>query len=122
MKYFKFIVGFIIVGFIVLFIFQNQKVFVASQSFRIDLWFKAFKTQEIPNVILFLACFLIGFIVSYLFSLSERFKARKIIKSLHSEAASRLEEIAGLKSEVESFQSDASINQGDSAEYNEHNV
>ena len=121
MKYFKFIVGFVIVGFVVLFIFQNQKVFVASQSFRIDLWFEEFTTQEIPNTILFLACFLIGFIISYLFSLSERFKSRRIIKNLNSEATSRLEEISKLKSEVESLQSDSSANQGDSPE-NEHNA
>ena len=111
MKKVKFIFGVIIIGFIVLFIIQNQNVFMTNQSLKLNLWFiEELKTQEFPNAILLLSFFLIGFLISYFLSLSSRFKAKKTIKKLNAEIASRFEEVSALKDELEALQMDSTGN------------
>ena len=111
MKKVKFIFGVIIIGFIVLFIIQNQNVFMTNQSLKLNLWFiEELKTQEFPNAILLLSFFLIGFLISYFLSLSSRFKAKKTIKKLNAEITSRFEEVSALKDELEALQKDSTYN------------
>lgn len=104
MKQIKFILLVIIVGFIVLFIFQNQEFITAGQSVRLNLYFgDEYHSPEIPNIVLFLICFVAGFIISYFLNLAQRFKANKTIKELKAQAASQLEEISALKIQLESI-------------------
>jgi uncharacterized integral membrane protein len=117
MKNIKFILWFIIIGFVVMFIFQNQDIIRANQSFRINLFFfDEYRTPEFPNALLFLVCFVIGYIIAYLLGIAERFKSSKTIRSLKTETASQLEEISALKKDLESFQSDPSVSQENSTE------
>ncbi len=122
MKNLKFIFWAIIVGFVVLFIFQNQEFITAKQSFRINLLADEYRSPEIPNAVLFLVCFVFGFIISYFLSLSKRFKANKTIRELNTKSASQLEEIADLKSQVESFQSSSSDTNEESDENDKQNA
>ena len=96
--------GFILI-FIVLFVYQNEFIFIAKS--RLDLKFPFLETlhlPELPNIFYFLTIFLIGFLIAYLFSLSKRFKSRQTIKNLKTTTTSQLEEISALKKELESLQ------------------
>ena len=118
MKNFKFILWFIVIGFVVLFIFQNQEIISAKQNFRINLFFlDEYCTPEFPNALLFLVCFVIGYIISYILGVAERFKSSKMIRNLKTEVASQFEEMSALKKEMESFRSDPAVSQEDSAEH-----
>jgi len=122
MKNLKFIFWAIIVGFVVLFIFQNQEFITAKQSFRINLLADEYRSPEIPNVVLFLVCFVVGFIISYFLSLSKRLKANKTIRELKATGATQSEEIAALKSQAETFQSSSSGIEGESEESDKQNA
>jgi len=118
MKNIKFILWFIIIGFVVLFIFQNQAIISAKQSFSINLFFvDEYRTPEFPNALLFLVCFVIGYIISYLFGITERLKSSKMIRNLKTEVASQFEEMSALKKEMESLRSEPAVSQEDSAEH-----
>ena len=89
MKKATLIIWAIIFGVIALLIFQNQDFFMASKSLRINLGIlEEYHTPEMPSAILFLLFFLIGVLIAYLFSLSARFKARRMIKKLNASNAS----------------------------------
>jgi uncharacterized integral membrane protein len=106
MKNFKFIFWAIIIGFVVLFIFQNQEFITAKQNIRINLYVTdEYRSPEIPNAVFFLVCFIAGFIISYFLNLSKVFKAKKTIRELKAAGVSHLEEISALKRQVETFQS-----------------
>lgn len=99
----------------VVFVYQNKDFFMAKQSLSFKLpILDAFSTPELPLVILFLAFFLTGFLIAYFISLYDRFKSRKTIKNLNAATVSQLEELATLKSELESLRSDSSGNKAES--------
>lgn len=94
----------IIFGVIALLIFQNQAFFMANESLRVNLGvMEEYNTPELPRAILFLLFFLIGILIAYLFSLSARFKARRMIKKLNATNASLKSDIEGLRRENDSL-------------------
>ena len=101
----------VIVG---VFAYQNKILLMTKQSliFKVP-FYKTFHTPDIPLAVLFLVFFLTGFLIAYFISLYERFKSKKTIKDLNAANASQLEELAALKSEMESLRSRSS---GQSAE------
>ena len=106
MKNIKIALWVIIVGFIVLVLFQNQDVIIAKQNFKLDLMVvDEYHTPELPNGIIYFVCLLIGFFISFFAGLTNRFKSKKNIKNLKTANASQLEEISALKSRLESLQS-----------------
>ena len=99
----------VIAIFIVWFVYQNKVFFMDTESLVLKLPFlDTMHTPELPNAFLILAFFLIGFLISYFLSLSERFKSKKTIKNLKAAATSQLEEISELKKEMESLRSASS--------------
>ena len=122
MKNLKFIIWAIIVVFVVLFIFQNQEFITEKQSFRINLVAEEYRSPEIPNAVLFLVCFVAGFIISYFLNISKGFKANKTIRELKAAGATQLEEIAALKSQAETFQSSPSGIEEESEESDRQNA
>ena len=101
MRKLKSVMWIIIGGFIVLFIFQNQEVFQSKVYFRLNLWVvDEWISPEIPGALVFFGCFVLGFLVSYIIGLSDKFKARKILKELKDEAQSHLETIAKLEKDL----------------------
>ena len=69
-------------GFIGLVLYQNREFYMLPHSLGIDLMFYKYQTPEVPNAILFLGFYFAGLIISYFFSLMDRFNSRKTIKNL----------------------------------------
>ncbi len=104
MKKATLIIWVIIFGVIALFIFQNQSFFLTNQSLRVNLGIiKEYHTPELPIAILVLLFFLVGVLIAYLFSLSARFKARRMIKKLNTTNASLKSDVEGLRREINSL-------------------
>jgi len=91
----------LILIFLVLLFFQNQSVFLSAQSFQLNLYFVKYQTPALPGGIFFLAVFIIGLLISYLFSLGDRFKAKRALKSLSTTLDARQQEVTQLKKEIE---------------------
>ncbi len=81
--------------------FQNQAVFLSSRTLQLNLYFVKYQTPQLPDGLFFLATLLIGLLISYLFSLGERFKAKRVIKSLSATLDARQQEVTRLKKEIE---------------------
>lgn len=96
------IIWLIIMGFIALVIFQNKAFFIESKSsIFLNLGItQPYQSPELPNAVLFLIFFFCGVIIAYIFSLSARFKAKRSLKKLNLTIASHLNQVAELKSEI----------------------
>jgi len=105
----------VIVGFVVLLFFQNQEVFLAKRTLRMDLLFANYQSPELPDVLLFICTFIIGYLISYFVNLSSRFKFKKLIKQLHSTLDAQQKELTGLKSEIDGLKT-ASVEQNKETE------
>ena len=90
----------IIFGFIALLILQNKTFFMAQNAFILDFGVKQYAIPEIYNAILVLIFFFAGLIIAYLFSFSARFKAKRTIKKLNTTIAAHMNEMDGLKGEI----------------------
>lgn len=102
MKQIKIIFWILIIAFIGLFIYQNQPLFLDKQTIRIDLRFAGFELLDLPNVVILMACFFIGLLLSYFFGLSVQYRSKKMIKLLKMNLISCQEEITRLNSKLES--------------------
>jgi uncharacterized integral membrane protein len=104
MKKVKIVLWIILLGFIAIIFFSNQDYFLAKQSIQIKIPHIASKSfKEMPNAVYFLVFFVIGFLIAYFISLSERFKSNKTIKNLNAAATSQLQEISTLKKELDAL-------------------
>lgn len=103
MKKVKVIFWLLVVGFVALVVYQNKGYFLAQESLNINLYVAQYHTPQIATGILILSCFVVGFLIAYLMSLSERFKARKAVKTMEAAMKSQMEQISELKSEVENL-------------------
>ncbi len=101
MKKATLIVWVIILGFIALVIFQNQDFFMTHQSLRLNLGvYNGVLPPELPIAVVFIFFFFSGLVIAYLFSFSNRFKARRTVKKLNAAITSHKDEAAKLKSEL----------------------
>ena len=92
------VVLFALIGLI---LYQNREFYMSQHSLGIDLMFFNYQTPEVPNAILFLGFFFAGLIISYFFSLLERFNSRKAIKSLSESLRASEKMLDALKAENE---------------------
>jgi uncharacterized integral membrane protein len=104
MRNIKLVLWLIIIGFVAVFLFQNQDIITATRSFSLDLKIDQYKTPELPNGIIYLICLLTGFFVAFFSCLTKKFKYRKDIKKLKADNDSFLKEISDLKSKLELLQ------------------
>ena len=106
MRKVKIVLWIILIGFIAIVFLSNKDYFLAKQSIQIKIPHIVDKTfKELPNAVYFLVFFIVGFLVAYFLSLSERFKSKKTIKNLNTAATSQLKEISDLKKEMDSIKS-----------------
>ncbi|MGD8369624.1 MAG: LapA family protein [Desulfobacterales bacterium] len=101
MKKVKVVFWLLVIGFVALVVYQNQDYFLAKKSLEINLYVKQYHTPPLATGILILGCFLVGFLIAYAVSLSERFKARKVVKNMNATVESHLEQISALRNEIE---------------------
>jgi len=80
----KLIIWLLVLGFMGLFIYQNEGHFLGTeQSLRLNLGVvPEYHSPKLPMVFFHLLFFLYGLIVAYFFILPERFRSRKTIKRL----------------------------------------
>ena len=93
----------IIIGLLALLVHQNQDFFLARQSLGLNLYFKNFSLPEAVNLFLFLICFLAGLLFAVYFILFDRFKIKKINKTLNTTINTHLEKISSLEKELETL-------------------
>ena len=89
----------ILFAFIGLILFQNREFYMSEHSLGIDLMFFNYHTPEVPNAILFLGFFFAGLLISYFFSLLERFNSRKTINNLSDSLRASEKILEDLKAE-----------------------
>jgi uncharacterized integral membrane protein len=112
MRKVKMVLWIILLGVIAIFVYSNKNYFFnTKQSIQILIPFKEpYTFKEMPNALYFLVFFVIGFLVAYFLSLSERFKSKKTIKNLNAAATSQLQEISTLKKEIDTLKTSAAGN------------
>ena len=99
----KIVIWIIILTLIGVVLFQNETIFLAKQAVGIDLYFVEYQTAELPVAVYFLVTLVIGLFVSYLFSLSDKFRTRKTIKGLTATLDTQRQELSSLKQEFETL-------------------
>ena len=98
----------ILIAFITLLAYQNWDFFMSTHGLRVNLLVKEYQTPELQNAILFLIFFFAGLLISYFFSLFERFKSKKAIKSLNSSLEQNQQLLEALKTEIEALKAGGS--------------
>jgi len=101
MKNLKIAFWVILFAFIGLILYQNREFYMSQHSLGIDLMFFNYRTPEVPNAVLFLGFFFAGLLISYFFSLLERFNSRKTNKNLTGSLAACEKMLDTLKAENE---------------------
>jgi uncharacterized integral membrane protein len=104
MKKFKIATWAVLIGFIIILIYQNQNFFLGKQSLRINLLVADYQTGAIYNLLLFFICFVAGLLLGAYFVLMDRLKYKKKLKTLNAQNDSHLAEIKTLQRELESLQ------------------
>lgn len=100
MKKVKTALWLIVTCLIILFIVQNLEMLTLKQTLKINTYVVgSYQTPEAPIAILFISCFLIGYLLAYFFSLSNRFKLNKLIKQLSDTIKALRQKIAAIESE-----------------------
>ena len=108
MKKAKAIVWIIIVGLFALAVYQNQDFFLSRHSLGMNLLIADYRSVNLPNLVLFIAFFLLGWLIAYVSGLSERYRSRRAIKSLRKTIADQQNAIDSLKTDIASLKSDVS--------------
>lgn len=99
----------ILVAFIALLAYQNWDFFMSTHGLKINLLFIDYRTPELQNIILFLIFFFAGLLISYFFSLLDRFKSNKIIKNLTTSLKQNQQMTEALKSEMNALKADTAL-------------
>ena len=104
MKKATLVIWVIILGFIALVIFQNQDFFMSHQALRLNLGvYNGVLPPDLPIAVVFIFFFFSGLVIAYLFSFSNRFKARRTVKKLNAAIATHKNEVTELKSELDTL-------------------
>ncbi|MCF8051821.1 MAG: hypothetical protein K9L59_11335 [Desulfobacterales bacterium] len=104
MKKIKVVLWLLVIAFVALVVYQNQDYFLAKESLRIDLYvLQPYQTPALATGIFILTFFVIGFLIAYVMTLAERFKARKAVRNMNATMESQMDQISALKSEVENL-------------------
>jgi uncharacterized integral membrane protein len=94
----------ILLGLLGVVFWQNRPFFLTKQEVAFNYGVGAYQTPELQVALYFLIFFLVGLLISYFSSLSERFAARKTIRKLNEELAGARKQIADLESALASRQ------------------
>ena len=114
MKKIKLFLGFIILVFAGLVIYQNREYFFAVQALSLNLGVATWHWTAPPiQNIAYNGIFLVmGLVVAGFYALSIKFRSNRTIKALNTTIESHLEKIAVLKKDLEKFRNDPYNRQG----------
>ncbi len=99
MKALKPVLFSVVMVFLVILVVQNLEVFLDEKTLELNLLVWQYKTGHIPLAVYFLGFFLVGLLVSYFYSLGERFRAKKTIE-INSKTVRKLQhELNAIKSQ-----------------------
>lgn len=105
MKKMKIAFWILVFAFLGLIIYQNIAFFRAPLSLQLNLAVKAYETPEFQIWVYFIGVFILGILLTYLFSLPAKFRAGKTIRSLNTTIGAQRDELAALKNEVAGMRS-----------------
>lgn len=94
----------IVAGFVGLVAWQNQIFFLEPKKIHVDLFFARYETPDFPALLFFLVMFFTGLFIAYVSSLSEKFIAKKTIRTLNSELAAAKKKISDQEQTLQSLQ------------------
>lgn len=114
MKKIKLFLGFIILVFAGLIIYQNREYFFAMQTLSLNLGVDTWHwtTPGIQNIFYYAIFFVIGILVAGFYGLSLKLRSNRTIKALNATIDSHLDKIAVLKKDLEKFRNDPYNRQG----------
>ncbi len=105
MKKLKIFLWVILIGILGLIMFQNKEYLLEQQSMTFNFYVsEEYQSPPLPNGVWFLACIVIGFLVSYFFNLVDRFKANRTQKELQAKIDSQIDMISKLRSQLETIE------------------
>ena len=104
MKKMKIAFWLLVFAFLALIIYQNLAFFRAPLSLQVNLGFTEYATPEFQIWVFFIALFLLGILLTYLFCLPAIFKAGKN-RTLNATIASQRDELNALKKDVAAMRS-----------------
>lgn len=97
MKKVKYVFWLVVIGLVVLAVYQNSEFFIVERSLGIDLYFFSYDSPKLPTGVYYLSVFLIGMLVSYVFTLAQKFRDRKTIRQLNQKVTAGEKKIAALE-------------------------
>ena len=109
MKKMKIAFWLLVFAFLALIIYQNIAFFRAPLSLQVNLGFTEYATPEIQIWGFFIALFLLGILLTYLFCLPAKFRAGKNVRALNAKIASQRNELDLLKKDILAMRSPAPV-------------
>jgi Zn-dependent protease with chaperone function len=103
MKKIKLVFWLILIAFLALLSYQNWDYFMSQHGLRIDLFVVEYHTPPLQNAVLLLIFFFAGLLIAYFFTLFERFKSQRTIKSLTASLEMSEKLLDGLKKEIQTL-------------------
>jgi hypothetical protein len=97
----------ILIAFVALLAYQNWDFFMSTHGLRVNLLVKDYHTPELQNAVLFLIFFFAGLLISYFFSLLDRFKSKKTIKNLTASLEQNQKMLEALKTEIDALKTNS---------------
>ena len=94
----------ILLGFLGVIFWQNQAFFLERRGVEIDYVMGNYSFPELQIALYFLIFFLVGLLLSYFSSLSEKFVARKTIRKLNDELTHVKKKYSGMEASLVSRQ------------------
>jgi len=104
MRKVKIVFWLILLGLLGVVFWQNQTLFLEKRGVGIDYLIGNYHTPELQIALYFLIFFLVGLLISYFSSLSERFVTRKTIRKLNDELINVGKKVTDLEASLESRQ------------------
>ena len=104
MKKVKLIFWLILIAFLALLTYQNWDYLTSSNELTIDLpVFDPLSTPPLQNAVLLIIFFFTGLLIAYFFTLFERFKSQRTIKSMTASLAMSEKLLDELKKEIQTL-------------------
>ncbi|MBT8371560.1 MAG: LapA family protein [Deltaproteobacteria bacterium] len=103
MKKIKLVFWLILIAFLALLTYQNWDYFMSQHGLRINLFVAEYHTPPLQNAVLLLIFFFAGLLIAYFFTLFERFKSKRTIKSMTASLEMSEKLLDELKKEIQTL-------------------